>query len=153
MFFIGFTSEPLEYPFDDTSIPAAPGRLELGKSTEDFLANLSLWRKPDYESHWTHELRSLLEAKSKIALVVSYNDPRASSNMEIWRAYRDGECAHFQNQLLSYSDLPRGFEILNVSQHIKERQVENSEGNRVSEWNVAIKDIELFLQTLHPSFS
>ena len=23
MFFIGFTKEPLEYPFDDTSIPAA----------------------------------------------------------------------------------------------------------------------------------
>ena len=55
MFSIGFTDEPLEYPYDDTSIPAAPGRLVLGESTEEFLANLSLWSKLDYESHWTRE--------------------------------------------------------------------------------------------------
>jgi hypothetical protein len=36
MFSIGFTDEPLEHPYDDTSIPAAPGTLVLGKSTEEF---------------------------------------------------------------------------------------------------------------------
>jgi hypothetical protein len=91
MFSIGFTDQPVEYPYDDTSIPAAPGKLLLGKSTEDFVANLSLWSKSDYESHWVHELKALAERASKIALVVSYDDPNASSNMEIWRVYRDGE--------------------------------------------------------------
>ena len=51
MFSIKFADEPLEYPFDDTTIPAAPGALVLGKTTEEFLANLSLWSKSDYESH------------------------------------------------------------------------------------------------------
>jgi hypothetical protein len=45
LFSIGFTDERLEYPNDDMSIPVAPGRLALGKSTEGFLANLSPWGK------------------------------------------------------------------------------------------------------------
>jgi hypothetical protein len=147
MFSIGFTDEPLEYPYDDTNIPAAPGRLVLGKSTEEFLANLSLWGKSDYESHWTHELKRLLdEGKPKVALVVSYDDPKAASNMEIWRAYSDGELVHFQNQLLPYSTLPRGFEVPKLNQYIQDRAVVTGEGNRISEWDVPVQDIELFLR-------
>ena len=85
MFSIRFSDGPLEYPFDDPSIPAAPGSLVLGEFEEEFLANLSLWKKSDYESHWTRELKALVEGTSKVALVVSYDDPQASSNMEMLR--------------------------------------------------------------------
>src|ERR1051326_4178063 len=146
MFLIEFTDEPLEFPYDDTSIPAAPGKVVLGKSTEEFVANLSLWSKSDYESHWARELKALVEGSSKVALVVSYDDPKASSNMEIWRVYRDGEWAHFQNQLPFYSDLPHNFEISKMSEYIQDREVITAEGNRLSEWDVAVRDIELFLQ-------
>jgi hypothetical protein len=146
MFSISFTDQPLEYPFDDTSIPAAPGALVLGKITEEFLANLSLWGKSNYESHWTRELKALYEGRPKVALVVSYDDPKAASNMEIWRVYRDGDWAHFQNQLLSYSNLPHGFEVSKMSNYVDDRVVTNTEGQRISEWDVAIRDIELFLQ-------
>jgi hypothetical protein len=81
VFSIGFTEEELEYPYDDTSISAAPGQLVLGKCTEEFLANLSLWSKSDYEFHWICELKAIVEGTSKVALVVSYDDPKASSNM------------------------------------------------------------------------
>jgi len=146
MFSIGFTDEPLEYPYDDTGVPAAPGRLVLEKSMEEFLANLHLWGKSDYESHWTRELKTLLDGNPKVALVVSYNDPHPDSNMEIWRAYRDGELVHFQNQLPWYSDLPKEFEISEMSRYIQDREIVTAEGNRISEWDVAIRDIELFLK-------
>ena len=146
MFSIGFTDEPLEYPYDDTGIAAAPGKLVLGKWTEEFLANLSLWSRLDYESHWTRELKALLEGKPKVALVVSYNDPHPASNLEIWRVYRDGEWLHLQNQLPWYSDLPKEFGISEMSRYIDDRVVINAEGNRISEWDVAIRDIELFLR-------
>lgn len=146
MFSIGFTDEPLEYPYDDASIPAAPGTLRLGKSTEEFLANLSLWGKLDYESHWARELKGLVEGNLKAALVVSYDDPKAASNMEIWRVYRDGECLHFQNQLLPYSNLPHTFEISEIIRYIPDRVVINTEGNKISEWDVAIRDVEMFLR-------
>jgi hypothetical protein len=146
MFSIAFTDEPLEYPYDDTSIPSAPGRLVLGKSTEEFLANLSLWSKSDYESHWTRELKALFEGSLKVALIVSYDDPKAASNMEIWRAYRDGEWVRFQNQLLPYGSLPHEFEILDISRYIEDRMTINTEGDRISEWDVAIRDVEIFLR-------
>jgi len=145
MFSIEFTDEPLEYPFDDASIPAAPGRLVLGKSTEEFLANLSLWSRTDYESHWTRELKRLFQGNLKATLVVSYDDPKAASNMEIWRAYRDGEWIHFQNRLLSYRSLPREFEISEIGRYMEERVTINAEGDKISEWNVAIRDVEMFL--------
>lgn len=146
MFSIGFSDEPLEYPYDDTSIPAAPGTLRLGEQTEEFLANLSLWSKFDYQSHWTRELKSLFEGNRKAALVVSYDDPKAASNMEIWRVYRDGECLHLQNQLLPYSNLPHTFEVSEISQYIPDRVVITADGNRFSEWDVAIRDVEVFLR-------
>ena len=145
MFSIEFAEEPLEYPFDDANIPAAPGKLLLGNTTEEFLANLSLWGKSDYTAHWHRELKSLFEDKPKVALVVSYNDPRAASNMEIWLVYRDGEWARFQNQLPWYSDLPREFDIAKMSSYIEDRQMITAEGDRISEWDVAMRDIELFL--------
>ncbi len=148
MFFIRFNDEAIEYPYDDTSIQAAPGSLQLGDSTEEFLANLSLWSKSDYESHWTRELKALIEGASKIALVVSYDDPKASSNLEIWRVYRDGELAHFQNQLPWYSDLPHDFAISKMSEYVQDRVVITAEGNRYSEWDVPIQDIEAFLTAI-----
>lgn len=146
MFSIEFTDEKLTYPYDDTSIAAAPGRLVLGKSTEEFLANLSLWSKSDYEFHWTRELKALFHGNLKAVLVVSYDDPTAASNMEIWRVYRDGQLAYFQNQLLPYSNLPLEFELSKLSQHIQDRVVMTPEGSRISEWDVAIADIEMFLR-------
>jgi len=146
MFSIGFTDDLLEYPYDDADIPAAPGRLMLGKTEEEFLANLSLWGKSDYEAHWIRELKALLEKNSKVALVVSYHDPKAASNMEIWRVYRDGDWAHFQNQLLWLDSLPEGFKVSEMSCYIQDRAVMTADGNRISEWNVPLRDIEVFLR-------
>jgi hypothetical protein len=146
MFKIELTDKPLEYPFDDPIIPAAPGELTLGKHTEEFLANMSLWDRSAYESHWLSELRALCEGNPKVALIVSYDDPKASSNLEIWRAYLDGQWVHFQNQLLWYGDIPAGFEISKISQYIPDRAIMNAEGERYSEWDVDIRDIELFLR-------
>ena len=71
MFSIGFSDEPLEYPYDDVTIPAASGFLILDGHREDFVANLSRWSKGDYERHWHRELRSLLDGQDKIARVFS----------------------------------------------------------------------------------
>src|ERR1700684_1651534 len=89
MFTIRFSDEQVEYPYDDATIPAASGFLMLGEHREDFLANLSKWSKVDYERHWCRELRALLNGRHKVALIVSFNDPQAADNMEIWEVYRD----------------------------------------------------------------
>jgi CdiI N-terminal domain len=145
MFSIGFTDEPLEYPYDDQNCPAAPGRLWLGKTVEDFVANLSRWDKSVYESHWKRELVALLKGSPKVTLIVDYAYPEDASRIEIWRLYRDGEWVRFQNQLLAYSSLPSEFEVSAISQYIQDRVVVTTEGHRISEWDVALRDIEEFL--------
>jgi hypothetical protein len=145
MFSIEFPDEALEYIDDDTSIPSAPGRLVLGKSTEEFLASLCAWTKADYQSHWTRELKALLGGTSKVALIVSYYGNRAL-NMEIWRLYRDGELAHFQNQILWCDTLPYAFDVSKISQYIEDRVVTTADGDRISEWDVSLRDIEVFLE-------
>jgi hypothetical protein len=145
MFALGFLDVPLEYPFDDPSIPAAPGSLVLGESEEEFLANLSIWGKSDYQRHWKRELEAIVEGRSKAVLIVSYDDPKVASNLEIWRVYRDGEWAHFQNQLLPYKNLPDDFRVSEIVRYIDERAVRTADGDSISEWDVAIRDIESFL--------
>jgi hypothetical protein len=118
----------------------------LGKWEEEFLANLSLWSKSDYEAHWERELKALVEGNSKVALIVSYDDPKAASNMEIWRVYRDRERAYFQNQLLGYDSIPCDFDVSELDRYIQDRATITADGDRISEWNVALRDIELFLR-------
>jgi hypothetical protein len=144
------TDEPPGHPYGDAGIGAAPGRLVMGESTEDFLANLSLWSKSDYESHWTRELTMLVEGNLKAALVVSFDDPKAASNMEIWRVYRGGATVYLQNQLLWFKSLPREFDISDIGRLIDDRSVVTAEGNRISEWSVAVRDVEMFLKRSNP---
>jgi len=93
---------------------------------------------------------ALLQGKNKVALVVSFNDPKAASNFEIWRLYRDGDWVHFQNQLPWYDSLPRNFNNSKMSDHIEDRVVVNAEGDRISEWDVGIRDIGMFLHRCGP---
>jgi CdiI N-terminal domain len=145
VFSIGFTDEPLEYPYDDTRIPAAPGLLVLGKTMEGILANLSVWDKTAYEFHWRRELKSLFEGSTKVALIASFDDPKASHNMEIWPFYRDGDWIRIQNHLLFYDSLPPEFAVSDLNHFLKDRVVVNDDGNPLSEWSVSLRDIELFL--------
>ena len=145
MFSIGFTDEPLEYPYDDDHIPAAPGLLMLGKTSEGFLANLGKWDKKAYESQWTRELNSLVEGSSKVSLVASFAEPQDAAYIEVWPCYRDEEWVWVQNRLLSYSSLPPEFNVLEVSRYLRDRRMVDEDGNRISEWRVALRDIETFL--------
>jgi hypothetical protein len=147
VFRINFTDAPIEFPYDDESVPAAEGELLLEGSREVFLANLSLWKKSDYRVHWVHELTALLKGSRKVALVVCYNDPRFSSHQEIWKLYRDNELVHFHNQLFWNDRLPADFDASRMSTYIDDRTVVDEDGNKISEWDIPIRDIELFLQT------
>jgi hypothetical protein len=56
---------------------------------------------------------------------------------EIWHTSRI--------KILWYSANPHAFEVPKLSQYIQDRAIVTAEGKRISEWDVAIRDIELFL--------
>jgi hypothetical protein len=147
VFRIGFTNDPIEFPYDDESVPAAVGELILEESREVFVANVSLWTKLDYQRHWTQALTALLKGSPKVSLVVCYSDPRFSSNQELWNLHRDGEWVHFQNKLMWNDNLPADFDPLEMNAYINDRISVDEDGNKISEWHVPIREIENFLKT------
>jgi hypothetical protein len=149
MFAIGFTDEPVEHPNEDERI-AAPGMLVLGKTMEEFLANLGAWNKNDYRSHWLTELKALVNGRSNAVLIVDYNDPAESSNLEVWKLYRNGEQVYFQNQLLFCDALPPTFVVSEIASVAGERKTENEDGDRFSEWMVSLREIEMFMMRTEP---
>jgi hypothetical protein len=147
-FSIAFLDEPLSYPFDDATTPAAYGELAIGNHREGFCASLYEWSKEDYESQWRHAIRSLLEGKDRAALIVEYISPLASWKLESWPMYAVGETVYLQNHLLSYEQLTRPFSMQEPYTSLRDRKTINEDGNRISEWSVSFPEIEEFARSL-----
>jgi hypothetical protein len=50
-------------------------------------------------------------------------------------------------RILFYDSLPGDFDVSQASRLIGDRPIVSENGDRISEWDVQIKDIELFLRT------
>ncbi len=146
---ICFTGEPDEYLGDDPTIPFGVGRIVAGKLDENFVSNLYEWDKRDYESQWLSSLEQILNGDEKAVLLTWYVNPRESSNLEWWALYR-GETGivHVQNHLPFYDNLDPQFTVEHASISLRDRITVNEDGNTLSEWDVPIKEIELFVEQL-----
>ena len=144
MFSISFTDEPLDRPYDDESIAAQSGLIILGNTLQGFSANLGRWEKTTYEQQWLRELRSLVEGRERVALIVDFYDE--NTNLEIWTFFRVDELVYVQNQLFFGTLLPLQFPILQISDFLTEHESLSSDGHAISEWTISIRDIELFLR-------
>jgi hypothetical protein len=59
-----------------------------------------------------------------------------------WVLYRDGDSVHVQNQLLIFENLMAAFEEEEPWKSIGPRKILSEEGLAISEWRVALSDIE-----------
>jgi hypothetical protein len=147
-FSIAFADEPLKYPYDDPSIPAAIGILTLDNFQEHFLANLHEWTKEDYEAQWKYALQTLLSGSSNSALIVDYLSPESADYLEWWPMYLAGEEVVLHDQLLFYQQLPKPFHIEEAFASILERRSVNEDGNEISEWRIDLSEVKRFLASL-----
>jgi hypothetical protein len=144
MFSISFKDEPEDHPYDDESIAAQSGLIVLGNVLQGFLANLGKWERVTYEQQWLRELRSLVEGRERVALIVDFYDE--NTNCEIWTFFREDELVYVQNRLFFAALLPLQFPILQISDFLDEREALSAEGHTISEWTISIRDIDLFLR-------
>jgi hypothetical protein len=147
-FMILFIDEPDEYPGDE-STPWAVGRIVAGELDENFRSNLYEWDKHGYESQWLQSLERILQGDEKAVLITSYVNQRAVSNLEWWALYR-GDCdtVHVQNHLPWFRQFEKEFSVADASNFLHDRVTVNEDGNRLSEWDVPLRDIELFVAQL-----
>lgn len=142
-FSISFLDEPLD---DLNGAPGAWGRIELGDFQERFLANLSAWSVRDYETHWKEQLACLLTGAERIALITLFQRPADNAHLEWWALYREGKTVHAQNQIRIFEEHIVGpFSLECALNSLSDRQTVSDEGDKISEWQIEIGDIERFL--------
>lgn len=142
-FVICFRDEPNTYTDEDSTW--AVGRIVAGELDEEFHANLYEWDKHAYETQWLQSLERLLGDDQKAVLITNYVNQQESSNLEWWALYRDGDTVHVQNHLPWYDSFDREFSIAEASSFLHDRVTIDEDGNRVSEWDVPLREIELFV--------
>lgn len=67
--------------------------------------------------------------------------------MTTWPLYRDQEEVFVQHRLLFFDELPAPFEPGAPWESVDPRTMVDEEGRPISEWHVALKDIEDFLDS------
>ena len=145
-FAICFTDEPDQHLGDDPSVPYALGRIVAGALDEGFASILHEWKRCEYEAQWIRSLRQLIAGDKKVVLITHYVNPTECSNLEWWALYRgEDDVVYVQNHLRFYDQLGSSFSVAEVNHFLADRITVNEEGNPVSEWEVPLADITLFV--------
>jgi hypothetical protein len=148
-FSLRFTGEPNQFLHDDPSIPSAIGQIEAGDLKEEFISSLYEWTREDYIAQWASSLRRFLAGADRAVLITFYVNSKESSNLEWWPLYRgESGIVHVQNHLPWYENFDREFSVSEAESFLHDRMTVNEDGNRPSEWNVSLADIESFVSSL-----
>jgi hypothetical protein len=116
-----------------------------GELDEEFHADLHDWGKQEYETQWLQALDGLLQGEQKAVLIIRYVNQKQSDNLEWWALYRDDDTVHVQNHLPFYAAFDREFSVAEASSFLHDRVTVDENGNRISEWDVPLKEIQLFV--------
>jgi hypothetical protein len=142
MFEIGFASStPLLQDAGEDEWLALPGRITVGDYWESFLAPVAFWSKADYERHWLHAAKRLVDGADRTALFTS-------TFQFWWVMWRVEETVFVQEQLLLTDELPEPFTPDDPYRHIRDRQHESEDGDPISEWQVVMADVRVFAARL-----
>ena len=148
MFGIFNTDERLPESATDR-VPVACGKIVIGEFQETFVASLVFWTRDDYDRHWRKALERLISGADRSALITDYVEPPAhpttESHLMWWPLYRDGNAVYVQNHILFFGQLSLPFSPERPWDSVRDRQVVNRDGQKVSEWTTTIDDIKQFL--------
>lgn len=124
------------------------GSLEIGEFNEDFHASLSYWDRNSYLSQWKGALDRLLSGESCSAIVTTMYDPSTANFIFWWVMYLIGDNVHIQNHVLFLDGLERPFDEADLYSFIPEREIQNDEGEPISEWVVGVSEIKRCVDSL-----
>lgn len=108
------------------------GRITLGDYDEEFVALLGEWTREDYERHWRHAARRMVEGADRTAFFSSAFEFR-------WTLWREGEAVYAQEHFLCAGGFPEPFDPADLYAHIQDRRTSG-----VSEWRLRFADVVAF---------
>jgi hypothetical protein len=121
------------------------GRLTLGHFREEFQAPLYDWAPGDYAAHWLESAERLLAGAPVAVFLTHMVRPDAAYHLG-WPAWREGDCVYVQERLFVSEQLNGAFDPENAELHAGPRLERSPEGERISQWQVGLRDVAAFLE-------
>ncbi|HET7469322.1 MAG TPA: hypothetical protein VFJ81_06575 [Gemmatimonadales bacterium] len=121
------------------------GRLTLGRFQEEFQAPLYDWAPGDYAAHWLESARRLLAGAPVAVFLTHMARPDAAYHVG-WPAWREGDRIYVQERLFLREHLTGAFDPESAEVHVGRRQQLSEEGVRISQWEVALRDMAAFVE-------
>ncbi len=148
MFSIITTDERL--PESETNgVPVVYGKIVIGDFQETFATSLASWTRSEYDLHWKKALEKLVAGGDRSALLADYVEPPvypySGGYLFWWPLYRDGDAVYVQNHILFFEQLSQPFSADRPWDSVRDRQVVNEDGQKISEWTTTIDEIKHFL--------
>lgn len=121
------------------------GRITLGDFSEQFMSFLDYWSPLEYEAQWRCAVQRIVSGACIEALITDMHDLTTAHHLVSWPMYREGSQVFIQNRLLLLKDLGRPLKLDHLFAKLGDRRTLSGDGAKLSEWSVAIRDLEIFL--------
>jgi contact-dependent growth inhibition (CDI) system CdiI-like immunity protein len=125
------------------------GRITLGRFTEEFQAPLWDWAPGDYTTQWVEAAHRLTKGAPVAVFLTHMSHPQAAYHLG-WPAWRDGERVYVQERLFLREQLTGAFDPEYPEVHAGPRQEISEDGERISQWEVSMRDVIAFLERRRP---
>jgi len=121
------------------------GRITLGHFREEFQAPLYDWAPGDYVAHWLESAERLVVGAPVAVFMTHMVRPDAAYHVG-WPAWREGDRVVVQERLFLREQLNGAFDPQNPEVHAGPRQERSPEGERITQWQVELRDVAAFLE-------
>ena len=123
------------------------GEITMNDYSEKFQSSLSYWNKANYVDQWKDGVQRLFNGNNRSCLVTSMLDPNISSYICLWLLYTEKNIVHIQNQILFLEELNEPFDESRIYYYISDREIIDEDGHKISEWDIQIDDLKVFLDS------
>jgi len=116
-------------------------KITIGEFTEILQISLWHWTIDEYVRHWKDAyVRIKDKPNCSYAFVTQMYDPQNFEYIRVWPVYREGDKVYFHEMLLLSENIGSQFDINKLSEYVGDREVENDNGAKPSEWSLTSKD-------------
>ena len=128
------------------------GRITLGPFTDEFQAPLFDWAPGDYTAQWLEAAGRLAKGAPVAVFLTHMKHPQADYHLG-WPAWREGDRVFVQERLFLREQMSGDFDPEYPEVHAGARQEISEEGERISQWEVSMRDVLAFLERRSPPAS
>lgn len=122
------------------------GSITINDFNEEFFSPIEFWDKDKYLKNWYGELNKLINGFPCAKLITKIYNIDYMDYFQTWILYKVDDTIYIQEQLFFLEDLPKPFSLEDFYLQELERETQNEDGEKISEWKTNIADIKEYLQ-------